>query len=94
MAEYEVSIKGNPNSKIRVEADNRQQAIENFSKISDNPSKWRSRVRMVDEDTHHSEHESSQSNESFESLEVSVHRFQKNVEELTHTVKHIRRCSQ
>ena len=90
MANYEVSSKGNPNTRIRVEADNPKQAIDNFSKISGNPPSSEIVVRMIDEDTHHSEHESSPSNESFESLEVSVHRLQKNVEELTHTVKHIR----
>jgi len=86
MAEYEVSSKGNPNLNLRVEADNPRQAIENFSKISGNPPSSEIAVKMVQ----HSEHESSPNNESFESLEVSVYRLQKNVEELSHTVKHIR----
>lgn len=90
MAEYEVSSKGNPNLNLRVEADNPKQAIENFSKISGNPPSSDIIARMVDEDNQHSGHESSPNNESFDSLEVSVHRLQKNVEELTHTVRHIR----
>ena len=71
MTDYEVSFKGHPNSTMRVEADNPQQAMDNFLKISGNPLSSEVSVNEWNENSRHGTHETSTKDDNSNTLEDS-----------------------
>jgi hypothetical protein len=71
MTDYEVSFKGQPNSTMRVEADNPQQAMDNFLKIAGNPQSSEVTVNEWNENSSHRAHTTSTKEDSSSTLEDS-----------------------
>jgi hypothetical protein len=71
MTDYEVSFKGHPNSTMRVEADNPQQAMDNFLKISGNPLSSEVSVNEWNENSSHRAHTTSTKEDNSSTLEDS-----------------------
>jgi hypothetical protein len=62
---------GHPNSTMRVEADNPQQAMDNFLKICGNPLSSEVSVNEWNENSRHRTHETSTKDDNSNSLEDS-----------------------